>query len=617
MMKFVKPIAILALTVCCSYACKERKPSPELLEFVKQFDGKNLAEAKTLLEEQKEQVDNFLSFIGKFDKATPKSYKAGEEEVTTAFQIPVAADVAAQYTTWLQHAGIRQQFRFPGAVLELEAKPVLNGLDEPTVSTSKIYFHDGSTDTTSRAVDGTSRIPSLKVIDSIAAVAAYKYPVKVVTLKLDKEHDKIAYQGGQIRLKQLKDNFVKITFSDSLYHRYLHAEALNKDGKPLDNSSWSSGTGDDSDPSGALKKMSKVLSSFIARLDKNGYKDVKALQADIMANMPDELPFGNARNGGYAEGYFKGKIAAVNLYMKDEEKEVSTHLTLINLEPALANLVMAKDDKSGNTGFADVSGKFVIPPTFKKMDQLNSFFFHNEDYNGHYYYRLDTAEKKLVKIDYTANALGQQLAVINKTANDGKAGAMNAAGQIVLPPEYTDISYDEAGKVILANKITEDGPLMGITTICDENGHPLLPTPLFVYGGYNNGLLLVKDKAQNFSFIDNKGRKVINLPGYDKVEPFADGLASVRNKNGDYGFVDVTGKLVIPCIYKQANSFNLGIAMVTKAVGDHNEVGLINTHHEAIVPFKPSTFSNESGEGETREYSMEYGKFDAHGKKVQ
>ena len=53
---------------------------------------------------------------------------------------------------------------------------------------------------------------------------------------------------------------------------------------------------------------------------------------------------------------------------------------------------------------------------------------------------------------------------------------------------------------------------------------------------------------------------------------YCEGLASVVDENGKYGYVDKKGQLVIPCIWDGASDFSEGLA----AVGNSNEKGITN-----------------------------------------
>ena len=75
------------------------------------------------------------------------------------------------------------------------------------------------------------------------------------------------------------------------------------------------------------------------------------------------------------------------------------------------------------------------------------------------------------------------------------------------------------------------------------------------------GLAPVMDDNEKWGFIDKTGKLVIPCK-WNGVESFSEGLAVVLDDNWKWGFIDKTGKLVIPCIWKDAWSFYDGLAEV-------------------------------------------------------
>ncbi len=65
---------------------------------------------------------------------------------------------------------------------------------------------------------------------------------------------------------------------------------------------------------------------------------------------------------------------------------------------------------------------------------------------------------------------------------------------------------------------------------------------------------------------------------------FSSGVAQVANPTGMiYGYVDKTGKEVIPCIYFRASMFKNGYAYVA---GDDEKYGYIDTAGKTVIPFE-------------------------------
>jgi hypothetical protein len=115
--------------------------------------------------------------------------------------------------------------------------------------------------------------------------------------------------------------------------------------------------------------------------------------------------------------------------------------------------------------------------------------------------------------------------------------------------------------------------------------------------GYINGYAkigrLMEEKGEfgetvySEGYIDNEGRIIISPNNY-ALGNFSEGLVSVCNKlsNGSYklGFMDVTGKVVIPLIYQCDSDpkFSEGLCQV---IGSNGKYGFINKLGKVIIPF--------------------------------
>ena len=88
-----------------------------------------------------------------------------------------------------------------------------------------------------------------------------------------------------------------------------------------------------------------------------------------------------------------------------------------------------------------------------------------------------------------------------------------------------------------------------------------------------DGVALVKNyqlnSAQNgggswpiFGFIDSEGKTIAPLGKYVDAQPFSEGLAAVCTMGTGYGYIDPTGREVIPPKYSAAESFSGGLAKI-------------------------------------------------------
>src|SRR5262249_22521991 len=95
-----------------------------------------------------------------------------------------------------------------------------------------------------------------------------------------------------------------------------------------------------------------------------------------------------------------------------------------------------------------------------------------------------------------------------------------------------------------------------------------------------------------WGYIDKTGRVVVPLQ-FESAQPFSEGLAAVEVHNRDstffkkYGFIDRTGKLVIPAEFQQVQPFHSGRAgamFPPSAPDPMARWGLIDRDGKLIVP---------------------------------
>lgn len=122
-----------------------------------------------------------------------------------------------------------------------------------------------------------------------------------------------------------------------------------------------------------------------------------------------------------------------------------------------------------------------------------------------------------------------------------------------------------------------NGAKMGF---CNHLGKVVIPCTYDRVNWFREGVALVVKNGKSF-YIDNKGNVAINTSDdLVAVGDFYEGLAKVR-KGDLYGYIDKTGKNVIPCIFQNAESFHDGMALV----GNSKYYTYINKEGKTITDF--------------------------------
>ena len=272
-------------------------------------------------------------------------------------------------------------------------------------------------------------------------------------------------------------------------------------------------------------------------------------------------------------------------------------------------------DKDGKSGYIDTSGKVVIAPQF---DGVNGF---REGLalvtrNGKKFF-IDTSgrvvfEAKFDIVDGFSEGLaavniGQTtIAHIGIVDKPGKWGYIDKTGNLALPMKFTHAESfseglaavkdgDRSGFIDHTGKIIFEVPLdvtlgfhegivgvlyRGMLAYFDRTGKQISP-PLG-YGpsshSFSEGLVPVEIKGKT-GFMDRAGQIVIE-PKFEGADDFHEGLAPVRVHSEEttwcptepsgsrkgftnkWGFIDKTGKLVIPPQYESATPFSEGLAAI-------------------------------------------------------
>ena len=244
-------------------------------------------------------------------------------------------------------------------------------------------------------------------------------------------------------------------------------------------------------------------------------------------------------------------------------------------------------------GYIDKTGKVVIPAELD-MDMCNGPISTNfseglrrwYDYSTQKSIFIDKTGNKVFECEGEAEDFSEGLAAVSRCTLDNDdfvccIGFVDKTGSEVIPFIFKHVGYfvdglcwaeteNSCGFINREGKFELTGDYK--TLVLDEGiecgNYPLCPT-------FSEGLAWVCNKDGKFGYIDKTGKVVIPFryeAAYDDgaelfyQQPcynFHDGLARIWDKTTDkYGYIDHEGNEVFPCLFDTADDMSEGLAVV-------------------------------------------------------
>jgi hypothetical protein len=192
----------------------------------------------------------------------------------------------------------------------------------------------------------------------------------------------------------------------------------------------------------------------------------------------------------------------------------------------------------------------------------------------------DANKKVVVPPQYDAiDPFIENLAVVEK---NGVFGVIDKRGREIIPPKFKSVSRSACGVFTIQ---TQEG-----FVLVNNNGKRVTNK---VYPGAfsytcSEGRIPVMENGK-IGFIDKTGKQVIP-PRYDAVFKFSGGVAPARigdQETGRWGLVDTEGNEVLPFTMGTIFPFSDGVAVAMKLDEKGKEKwGVIDTQGKEVVPFK-------------------------------
>ena len=245
--------------------------------------------------------------------------------------------------------------------------------------------------------------------------------------------------------------------------------------------------------------------------------------------------------------------------------------------------VEQKLDTSNNLEKPTLSGKgaqasytMALTTQYDEIEPLGDGYFLAQKYTGetnvglgvsmggreNVRYLLDSKGKGLQTYDTgTDNYMedgGERTFLVGRNTENGFGnGAIDWEGNTVIPFVYLYVDFFSEGMAAVKD---ENG--MGFV---NRSGAPVVPTQFQTTRAFSDGLAVVKKTDDTYAYIDKTGKIVIDASKYRYVDSFSEGMARVWKVEGNTrrcGFIDKTGKEVIPCQYDWVGHFIDGVTYV-------------------------------------------------------
>lgn len=246
--------------------------------------------------------------------------------------------------------------------------------------------------------------------------------------------------------------------------------------------------------------------------------------------------------------------------------------------------------KDGKWGFVNKEGKEVIPTQYEEAKDFSANMALVKK-NGKYGW-IDTEGKTVIPFEYEwAQGFLSGWAKVKK---DGKMIFIDMKGNPKLPDEYDGVGYYSEG-LAWARKGEKWG-------FIDSLGNVVIPLEYKKVGNFQRGRAWVWSVDGKWGHIDRTG-KVTTPIIYERASDFStqytgDSLFAGVQLNGKYGKVGINGNLVIPCEYIGIDHYSHGLAKAKKQVGDKNKFGYLDYSGKEVIPFiydKAEPFSKTNG----------------------
>ncbi|MCB1177117.1 MAG: WG repeat-containing protein, partial [Leptospiraceae bacterium] len=338
----------------------------------------------------------------------------------------------------------------------------------------------------------------------------------------------------------------------------------------------------------------------------------KEVIGDIKSFEKDWVPYRKKNKWGFAgptgKIYLKAEYQFVRPFsngiapvlLKDKgwalinpEGDILTPDYYDSIEPFEKGYSIFKIKEKNEFGIFNKNGEIITRKNYSRIEKSSNhrFLVTIDGYYGMFGF-INKKGKEVIPLNYDyARSFTEKRAVFGKAIGMNKKtgkkilkfGYLTRKGKEIIPPIY-NVAHSFSNGLAAVVK----GSKLGFI---DKKGNMVIP---FIYDmvdygvGFHEKNASIVRKDREIFLIDRKGNTLVDPGKYDSIEPFHDGRARVgkgnfRKKTIRFGYIDPTGKEIIPCKYSYAEDFSEGYASVAM---EKNKFGYIDKEGNKITDFK-------------------------------
>jgi len=246
--------------------------------------------------------------------------------------------------------------------------------------------------------------------------------------------------------------------------------------------------------------------------------------------------------------------------------------------------VMIWNKQKNSAGWIDRTGKIIFSGTGTEGTYFSNGLMSMQDPNGKWGF-VDKNFQFVIQPKFSwANEFAEGRAEV--TLND-KSGFIDTSGKIVVPLKY-DMAWGFQNGLALVRRDIEAGTMMTMEGkqpryryqygFIDHDGNEVIPLQFEEATYFSEGYaLVVPSNFERYAVIDKQGR-FVHEPEFEEVSEFHEGLAKACVKQ-KCGFIDTSGTWVIRPAFSSTRDFWHGLAAVAWQDGDY---GYINKSGKII-----------------------------------